>query len=139
MFRDAVEITVYEYYEWDEGSQISYSDNTMLPGGEEVIKLSDYNKLSGLYGGRQYTLADNEYMVISNQKDFVQWFNREFLSQNHIITFGGKDYVPKYKECQDGFLRMAYTPSNFGFTVVPDSVSADPDLHPETSLSLIHI
>ncbi len=133
MFRDAIEITVYEYYQWDEGSQISYSDNTMLPGGEEVIKLSDYNKLSGLYGGRQYTLADNEYMVISNQKDFVQWFNREFLSQNHIITFGGKDYVPKYKECQDGFLRMAYTPSNFGFTVVPDSVSADPDLHPETS------
>lgn len=131
MFRDVAEITLYDYYEWDENEQVSYSDNAMLFIGTEVMKLSDYNKLAKAYGNRQYTLSDNEYIVISNRELHKKWCNQYYLSKNHVITFGGENYYPKYRECQDGFLRLDYIPDNFGFTVVPDNVAPDANLHPK--------
>lgn len=132
MFRDVTEITLYNYYKWNEKEQIEYSDNSMLFIGTEVMKLSDYNRLAKAYGNRQYTLSDNEYFVVSNREWQKQWCSRYYLSKNHVITFGGVNYYPKYKECQDGFLRLEYIPDNFGFTVVPDQVAPDSNLHPES-------
>lgn len=131
MFRDAVEVTVYEYYEWNEQEQMRYSDNFMLFAGSEIMKLSDYNKVARLYGKKTHTLSENEYFVVSNKEAHKQWCNRYHLAKNQVITFGGTDYFPRYTECQEGFLRPSYIPDNFGITVVPDSVAPDENLHPE--------
>ena len=33
---------------------------------EQIIKVSDYNKIAELYGEEQYTLNDDEYIVLCN-------------------------------------------------------------------------
>lgn len=130
MFRDAVEVTLYKYYEWDEQEGIEYLSNTMLFAGEEIMKLSDYNKLAKLYGKKTHSLSEHEYFVVSNRERQRQWCNRYYLSKNHVITLGGTEYFPKYTECQDGFLRFSYFSDNFGFTVVPDTLAPDKNIHP---------
>lgn len=130
MFRDVTEITVYSYYIWKEETN-DYGDgsNVFANGGTDILKLSDYNRLAKAYNLEQFELADDEYLVISNYDYTKESYNKDFLEKGHVITLGGKEYHPKYKECKDGFLDMTSNPSNLGFTVVPDQV-ADENLHP---------
>ena len=37
---------------------------------ESIIKISDYNKIAELYGEEQYTLNDDEYMIMTY---YQQW------------------------------------------------------------------
>ncbi|MFQ7553343.1 MAG: hypothetical protein ACLRMZ_27460 [Blautia marasmi] len=36
---------------------------------EDMIRLSDYNRLAKLYGNPQYDLKDDEYLVLCNMDD----------------------------------------------------------------------
>lgn len=87
---------------------------------EEIIKLSDYNRAAKLLGTKEYTLEDDEYMIIADYDSWVGTRN-EGLKRNTMIRIREKDYHPKYDTCQDGFLVITANKSNTGVVIVPDS------------------
>lgn len=89
---------------------------------EELIKVSDYNKVARLYGIKEYTLKDNEYIIVANFSTMIEPRN-EGLKNGNILNIGGREYKPKYNECQDGYLVMGSNNSNFGVILVPDNTN----------------
>lgn len=130
MFEDVVEIVVYDYYKYDEKENMCYYDQENIFTNPGVVRVSDYNKMARIFGLEQHALEEDEYMVISNYDYSREEYKRNYLQKGRVIRLGGKEYHPKYKECQDGFLRMSSNRSELGFTVVPDHVAADENLHP---------
>lgn len=126
--KDIVEIPIYAIPEWTMKTSLGdYSEKAMQQFSmlaydtpETVIKISDYNKVAALYGNEQYSLNDDEYMVLC---DFEQMTNirDEALKQNSDIEINGKTYHAKYKECKDGFVLMSTSNMNAGIILVPDS------------------
>lgn len=100
------------------GEEIHWWEQTL----EEVIKLSDYNKVAKLYGLKEYSLSDDEYMIVANYESMIQTRN-EGLKRNTVITIGGKKYKPKFQECKDGYIYMSSNATNFGIIIVPDSAN----------------
>lgn len=91
----------------------------LVDSKEEIVKLSDYNRVAKLYDNPTYTLEDDEYLILADYDSMVELRNKA-LEENTIITINGKDYHPKYKECQDGFIDIATNHINAGIIVVPD-------------------
>lgn len=126
--KNIVEIPIYAIPEWTMKTSLGdYSEKAMQQFSmlaydtpETVIKISDYNKVAALYGNEQYSLNDDEYMVLC---DFEQMINirDEALKQNSDIEINGKTYHAKYKECKDGFVLMSTSNMNAGIILVPDS------------------
>ena len=126
--KDIVEIPIYAIPEWTMKTSLGdYSEKAMQQFSmlaydtpESVIKISDYNKIARLYGEREYSLNDDEYIVLC---DFEQMINlrNEALKGNSNIQINGKTYHSKYNECQDGFVFMSTSNMNAGIILVPDS------------------
>ena len=87
---------------------------------ETLIKLSDYNRLAKLYSKKELTLKDNEYVIISNYKMMADIRNIS-LKNNTKLTINGKDYYPKYQECQDGIIELSGSATNTGVIILPDN------------------
>ena len=126
--KDIVEIPIYTLPEWTlkyslgnyfETVKAQFS-NLAYDTPETIIKISDYNKIAELYGEEQYSLNDDEFMVLC---DFEQMSNmrNEALKQNSNIEINGKTYHSKYNECQYGFVYMSVSEMNGGIIIVPDS------------------
>lgn len=115
MLKDTTEVTVYLAPEWEDANGTNVFANI-----GEIVGISDYNKLAEVYGMEKQSLADDEYFVVADYPWSIQWYNKQYLSQGHVITLNEKSYHPKYEECRDGILRMSYIPENLGYTVVPD-------------------
>lgn len=88
---------------------------------EEIIKLSDYNKVAGFYGKEEYTLNNDEYMIIADYDSMVAIRNIA-LKDNQELNIFGHTLKPKYQECKDGFIEMSSNHINSGIIVVPDEV-----------------
>ena len=126
--KDIIEIPIYAIPEWtlqyslgdyyekakEQFSMLSYN----MP--EEVIKISDYNKIAKLYGINQYSLDDDEYIVLCDFDNMVKIRN-EALKENTDIEINGKTYHARYNECQSGFIYMSTSHTNAGLILVPDS------------------
>ncbi len=93
---------------------------------EEIIKISDYNKVAKLYKLPQYNLKDDEYIVLCNFKSMKSV--RDSVLENKNLEIAGKTYKSKYKECQDGYIMMAGSRTNTGIIVVPDNCSLTEDM-----------
>ena len=129
--KDIVEIPIYAIPEWTLKKslgnyvEIAMKQFSMLAYDtpETVIKISDYNKIAALYGNEQYSLNDDEYMVLC---DFEQMINirNEALKQKSNIEINGKTYHSKYNECKYGFVLMTTSNMNAGIILVPDSFEA---------------
>ncbi len=91
---------------------------------EQIISLSDYNRLATLYGKKTFTLDDNEYIVVANFGSFVGIRDVGLQSGTAIRIFG-HTLSPKYHTCEDGFIEPASNACNLGFFVVPDAVVKD--------------
>lgn len=87
---------------------------------ETFIKLSDYNKLAKLFSLEEYTLNENEYILIADYKELVS-IRSVALERNTTINLLGKNYSPKYKEVKDGFIFMNSTHANSGIFIIPDN------------------
>ena len=126
--KDIVEIPIYAIPEWTMKTSLGdYSEKAMQQFSmlaydtpETVIKISDYNKVAALYGNEQYSLNDDEYMVLCDFEQMIDLRN-EALKQNSNIEINGKTYHAKYKECKDGFVLMSTSNMNAGIILVPDS------------------
>lgn len=135
LLKDVVEVEMYATNEltWGDTLGSVYDEaKKQFPllqydTAECIVKVSDYNKIAKLYGIGQYELKDNEYIILcdyTNMKDLRDMA----LAQNSEITIAGKPYVPKYKECQSGFLQMSTSHINTGIILVPDSCGLMEDM-----------
>ena len=88
---------------------------------EQIIKISDYNRIAKLYGNKEYTLNENEYMIIADYDNMAQIRNVA-LKNNEKITVFDHELVPKFDECQYGFVEISSSHINSGIIVVPDDV-----------------
>ena len=126
--KDIVEIPIYAIPEWTlkyslgnyyEKAKSQFSMLT-YDTPESVIKISDYNKIARLYGEEEYSLNDDEYIVLCDFEQMIDLRN-EALEQNSNIEINGKTYHAKYNECKKGFVFMSTSNINAGIILVPDS------------------
>ena len=126
--KDIVEIPIYAIPEWTMRKSLgSYYEEAKAQFSmllydipETVVKVSDYNKIASLYGQDQYSLEDNEYIVLcdfDSQKDLRD----KALKENTKIEINGKEYTSKYNECKPGFIQMSTSHVNTGIILVPDN------------------
>ncbi len=90
----------------------------------ELMKLSDYNKLVKSLNLEKISLDDNQYAYVANYEMSVNLEN-EALKTNPKIVIDGKEYLPKYDKCIDGFYEMTSNKTNDGFIVLPDNAFAN--------------
>lgn len=86
---------------------------------EEIVKLSDYNKLAKLYNQNTYTLNNDEYMIIADF-DSMKELRDKVLDKGQEINLLGKTYKPKFDECKPGYLYPSANHINTGVIIVPD-------------------
>ena len=105
------------------GSVYSDVSDEFLNGQEEIMKVSDYNRLAKLYHLPTYQLQD-EYVVMANFENVI-YARNTFLKDKPVIELNGKVYQSKYDKCQDGFLDMQSSHMNMGVYIVPDEAVAN--------------
>ena len=88
---------------------------------ENIIKLSDYNKLATLFERETYTLNSNEYMIIGDFDSMTSLRNIALANGEKISIFG-VTLFPKYSECKDGIIEMSSGHINSGVFIVPDEI-----------------
>ncbi len=127
--KDVIEIPIYAIPEWTlayslgdyyEQAKVQFS-MLMYDTPEEVIKVSDYNKIAELYGQEQYSLNDDEYIVLCDFDNMTELRNQA-LKENETIEIEGKTLHAKYNECKSGFIEMSTSHVNTGIMLVPDSL-----------------
>ena len=127
--KDVIEIPIYAIPNWTlayslgdyyEQAKVQFS-MLMYDTPEEVIKVSDYNKIAELYGQEQYSLNDDEYIVLCDFDNMTELRNQA-LKENATIEIEGKTLHAKYDECKSGFIEMSTSHVNTGIMLVPDSL-----------------
>lgn len=126
--KDIIEIPIYACNEWAMKDSLgNYYEEAKLQfprlaydTAETIVKISDYNKIARLYGVQEYSLKDNEYIVVCDYDNMANMRN-EALKNNKTITINGEKYDSKYDECQDGFIDMSTSHMNTGIILVPDN------------------
>ena len=88
---------------------------------EAIMKISDYNKVAKFYGIDEYSLEDDQYMIVADFKSMISIRNIA-LKNKEVINLFGHTLKPKYTTCKDGFLEMSSQHINTGIILVPDNV-----------------
>ena len=140
--KDVVEIPIYASDELTMGDSLgntleeAKANFSMLAydTAESLIKVSDYNKIARLYGIEEYSLNDNEYIVLCDFDNMTVLRNKA-LSQNQTIEIMGKEYIPKYTECKSGYIYMSTSHVNTGLILVPDSIEFPEEMTEEYFLA----
>ena len=129
-FKDIVEYNIF--YDLDGFSFSDTLGNTKdmiqkkypylyLDSLEQVMQISEYNKVARLYNKKEFTLNDDEYMIVANYQNMIELRNIA-LKQNTEIEILNHKLKPKYNECKDGFVEMNANYSNLGIILVPDNI-----------------
>ena len=133
--KDVEEITLYatDTYTWADfmGSLLGQVEEQYPTvnwnSAERIIKVSDYNRIAKLYGLKEYSLQEDEYIELCDYDVFVGIRNQALALKNKI-TINGKTYLPKYTTCQSGYVNMSTSHVNIGITLVPDSCPLTDDM-----------
>lgn len=88
---------------------------------EQIIKISDYNKIAKLYGIEQYELKEDEYIMLCDFTSMEEIRNKVLADGNSTLKVAGKEYKSKYNECKSGFVVMSTSHTNTGIILVPDN------------------
>ena len=135
VLKDVVEIPIYnekdftlEKFLGDNFEEIDKKYPFMIFSTfEKIIKVSDYNKIARLYGNKEYSLKDNEYIMVCDFNGMVEVRNL-VLDDGNEIEIAGKKYISKYKECKEGFIEISTSHVNTGIILVPDSCNLTDDM-----------
>lgn len=100
------------------GDYYEKTSESFLNSCEEIIKVSDYNKLAKLYNLPVYDLKE-EYVVMGNYEN-TMYARNQFLKDKPKIELNGKVYYSKFNKCQNGFLSMQSSHMTMGVYIVPD-------------------
>ena len=126
---DYLQIPVYE------GDSITISD-TVAPvmdkaketfmyadwtAHENVIKLSDYNRIEKMYGRDELVLGDDQYAMVSDF-DVLNTLINPSMEQGNVLTPGDYQLSPAYKEVCYEFILMSGMSADMGAVIVPDAV-----------------
>lgn len=134
--KDVTEISVYALNEltWEEffGDKIE-EIREIFPmlqysTAEQIVKISDYNKIAELYGIEQYELKDDEYIMICDFESMEEVRNKVLKDGSNPLIIAGKEYNTKYNECKDGFIVMSTSHTNTGIILVPDNCPLTEDM-----------
>ncbi len=136
LLKDIIEIPIYSTYDvaladflGNDLERIKTEFPKLLFNkNEEIIKLSDYNKIAKLYGIQQYELNDDEYIMTCDFVNMIGVRNKALSDGIAPIKINGKEYKTKYDECQYGFVAMSTGYSNDGLIIVPDDTVLTADL-----------
>lgn len=128
-FKEIEEVIVYATNDltWRDSFGSSYEEiKALFPGllydnAETIIKISDYNRIAKLYNLDEYTLEDDEYIVLCDFKSMKEIRDKALQNGNKTITLNGKEYHSKYDECKSGYIYMSTSHVNTGIILVPDS------------------
>ena len=134
LLKDVIELPIYELSDltWEKTLESVAIDikkefpmmNLATP--EMIVKLSDYNKIAKLYGNKEYTLNDDDYIIIANYESIAEMRNKG-LQANAQININGSEYKPKYQKCEDSFIEISTSKTNVGIIIVPDSANLNID------------
>lgn len=91
---------------------------------DDIMTISDYNKVAKFYGNEEYTINEDEYIIVADYDSMIEIRNVA-LKDNQEITVFGHTLKPKYNECQYGFVEMAGNHMNSGIIIVPDDIVDD--------------
>lgn len=91
---------------------------------EPIMKISDYNKVAKFYENKEYSLNDDEYIIVADFKSMVNVRNIA-LENNEKINLFGHTLKPKYNSCQDGFIELSSQHINTGIILVSDNFLND--------------
>ena len=130
LLKDIVEIPIYasndmtmEDFFGDEADEVKKQyKNLNYDTAEQIVKISDYNKIAKLYGLEEYSLNNDEYIIICDFDNMEALRNLALSkSDKNPLTIGGKTYYSKYKECKEGYVTMSTSHTNAGIILVPDN------------------
>lgn len=102
---------------------------------EDIIKISEYNKIAKLYGIQQYELEDDEYIVLCEFENQEKIRNKVLENSENILDIAGKQYKSKYNECKEGFVVMSTSHTNTGIILVPDNCPLTNDMKDKAFLA----
>lgn len=136
VLKDVVEIPIYASNDltWEDffGNKIeelkAQFPNLAYSTAEQIIKISDYNKIAVAYGIEQYNLKDDEFIVLCDFKSQAEIRNKVLAEGNYILSIAGKQYKSKYNECKNGFVVMSTSHINTGIILVPDNCPLTEDM-----------
>ena len=95
--------------------------NLLVDNYLPVMTISDYNKIASFYGNQTYTLNEDEFILVADYEQMLQYENKT-LAKGVTIQIGDKTLHNKYKECVEGLLQMSGNKANTGIVVVPDDI-----------------
>ena len=129
VLKDIVEITVYSTDDltWKDFFGDKYIDiktkypNLLYNTAEQIVKISDYNKIAKLYGINQYELNNDEYIVLCDFDSQKELRDEALKDGNNVLNIVGKQYKSKYNECKTGYIQMSTNHTNTGIILVPDN------------------
>lgn len=129
LFKNVLEVTTYTCDGFTTGDSFgTFKEEVMetypmliLDGKEDIMSISDYNRVARRYGLSTFQLEEGKYIEICNFKQMEELRNQA-LKEKTAIKIG--DYVlePQFEECQDGYILISNIESNTGITVVSDEV-----------------
>ena len=135
VLKDIVEISTYtdsdltwaKFFESNINEVKSQFPMLSYNTAEEIVRISDYNKIARLYGLEQYELNDDEYIVLCDF-DSMKQIRDKVLMNGNAIQIAGKEYYSKYNECKNGFILMSTSHVNTGIILVPDTCPLTEDM-----------
>ena len=101
---------------------------------EQIVKISDYNKIAKIYGIETYDLKDDEYIMLCDF-DSMKKVRNKVLEKGNTIKITGKEYKSKYNECKSGFVVMSTSHTNTGIILVPDNCPLTEEMKEMTFLA----
>ncbi len=142
VLKDVIEIPIYatNSLTWEDFFGDKFEEvKAEFPGlaygtAEELVKISDYNKIAKLYGIEQYELNDNEYIILCDFDSMENLRNR-VLANGNTLEIAGKQYKSKYNECKGGFITMSTSHTNTGIILVPDNCNLTEDMRKQQLLA----
>ena len=96
---------------------------------EEFVPLSAYNRMAECFGIPTYELGEDEYLLLCTF-DSMKVIRDTALQAGASLTIGGRQYVPRFEESQNGYLSMSSSRSLLGLYVLPDSAFEDGEFVP---------
>ena len=96
---------------------------------EELVPLSQYNRMAEYYGIPVYELEDDEYVLLCNF-DSMKGIRELALRAGAPLNLDGKAYRPRYETCQEGYLSMGSSRTVLGIYVLPDCAFEESTLVP---------
>ena len=91
---------------------------------EDIMSVSDYNKVAKLYGKASISLEENEFAVLCDFS-LLAGLRNQSLEKGESQMIGEYELVPAMPSCIESFIIMSGSNTNTGVIVVPDEVIAN--------------